>query len=255
MKMITFKAYFKKEIMESKRQYKYIILAVGIIAFAILDPVMLKLLPKILENQLQGQGDLNLLIVSTPKAAINNYIKSLFQIGSLFITFSFASTLNEEINEEKLVFPYSKGSKPIGIVLAKIIHNTMVVAILTFIGFMTCSYYAGILLQGEKVPISGIMNSVFLMSVYYFFSIALVTFFSSFVKKGVIAGFTTVMITFVSAAFVNLSTIGKFVPYKLVEGANSFTLKGYSGTIAVLIICSLLFITATIFNMNKIEVI
>jgi ABC-2 type transport system permease protein len=74
MKMITFKAYFKKEIMESKRQYKYIILAVGIIAFAILDPVMLKLLPKILENQLQGQGDLNLLIVSTPKAAINNYI-------------------------------------------------------------------------------------------------------------------------------------------------------------------------------------
>jgi ABC-2 type transport system permease protein len=251
--MITFKAYFKKEIMESKRQYKYLILAVGVIAFAILDPVMVKLLPSILEKQLQG--DLSLLIVSSPKAALNNYIKSLFQIGSLFIIFSFASTLNEEINEEKLVFPYSKGSKPIGIVLAKIIHNTITVTILVFIGFLTCSYYAGILLHGEKVPLSGIIISALLMSVYYFFSIALVTLFSSFVKKSVIAGFITVMITFLSAAFVNLSTIGKFVPYKLVEGANLFTLKGYLDTIAFLIICSIFFIIATIFNMNKVEVI
>jgi ABC-2 type transport system permease protein len=251
--MITFRAYFKKEIMEAKRQYKYLILVVGIIAFAILDPVMVKLLPSILEKQLQG--DLSLLIVSSPKSALNNYIKSLFQIGSLFIIFSVASTLNEEINEEKFVFPYSKGSKPSGIVLAKIFHNTIVVTILIFLGFLTCSYYAGILLHGEKVPMSGIMSSAFLMSVYYFFSITLVTLFSSFVKKGIIAGFITVMLTFLSAAFANLNTIGKFVPYKLVEGANLFTLQGYLDTIAFLIICSILFIIVTIFNMNKVEVI
>lgn len=251
--MITFKAYFKKEIMESKRQYKYLILAVGIIAFAILDPVMVKLLPSILEKQLQG--DLSLLIVSSPKAAVNNYIKSLFQIGSLFIIFSFASTLNEETNEEKFVFPYSKGSKPIGIVLAKIVHSTIVVTILTFIGFLTCSYYLGILIQGEKVSMAGIMNAAFFMSVYYFFSITLVTLFSSFVNKGIIAGFVTVMIIFLSATFVNLSTVGKFVPYKLVEGANLFMLKGYLDTIVFLIICSMVFIIATVFNMNKVEVI
>ena len=49
--MRTFKAYFEKEIMESIRQYRYLVLAVGIIVFAILDPLMLKLLPKILANQ------------------------------------------------------------------------------------------------------------------------------------------------------------------------------------------------------------
>ena len=135
--MTTFKAYFKKEIMESKRQYKYIILAIGIIVFAIINPVMLKLLPKILGQQLKG--DLSSFIVSTPKAAINDYIKSLFQIGTLFIIFTLGSNLNEEINEEKLIFPYSKGSQPAGIVLAKIIHYTIVVTILTFIGFLTCA--------------------------------------------------------------------------------------------------------------------
>lgn len=251
--MTTFKAYFRKEIMEAKRQYKYIILAVGIIAFAILEPFMLKLLPKILEKQLQG--NLSSLFVVTPKGAINNYIKDLFQIGTLFITFTLASTLNDEINEEKFVFPISKGSKPIGIVLAKIIHYTIVVIILTFIGFLTCAYYGSILFQGEKVALSGIMNSALLMSVYYFFNISLVTLFSSFVKKGVTAGFMTVMITFISAALVNLNTIGKFMPYKLVEGANLFTLESYSYTIVFSIMCSMLFIIGTIFKMNKVEVI
>ncbi|MGH4122402.1 MAG: hypothetical protein ACREV6_05680 [Clostridium sp.] len=253
MKMTTFKAYFKKEIMESKRQYRYIILAVGIMAFAILDPFMLKLLPKILEKQLQG--DLSSLFVATPKSAINNYIKDLFQIGNLFIIFTLASTLNDEVNGEKLVFAYSKGSVPIGIVLAKIVHYTIVVIILTFIGFLTCYYYGSILLQGEKASLSGIMSSALLMSLYYFFNIALVTLFSSFVKKGITAGFITLMITFTNAALVNLNTIGKFMPYKLVEGANSFTLENYFYTIAFSIICSILFIIVTIFNMNKVEVI
>ena len=251
--MITFKAYFKKEIMESKRQYKYIILAVGIIAFAILNPFMLKLLPKILEQQLKG--DLSSLFVSTPKAAINDYIKSLFQIGTLFIIFTLGSNLNEEIYEEKLVFPYSKGSVPAGIVIAKITHYTIVVTILTFIGFLTCAYYGGILFQGEKVALLGILKSALLMSVYYFFNISLVTLFSSLVKKGVTAGFITVMITFLSAAFVNIPAIGKFMPYKLVEGANSFTLENYLYTMVFLIIFSILFIIITIIKMNKVEVI
>lgn len=251
--MTTFKAYFKKEIMEYKRLYKYIILAVGILAFAIFDPFMLKLLPKILEKQLQG--DLSSLIAATPKGAINNYIKSLFQIGTLFIIFTFSSTLNEEINEEKLVFSYSKGSKPMGIVLAKIVHYSISTTLLTFLGFLICSYYGTILFQGEKVTLSGIMGSAFLMSVYYFFNISLVMFFSSFVKKAVTAGFIAVMITFLSAALVNLNTIGQFMPYKLVEGANLFALEGYSYTIVTSIICSTLLIIATIFKMNKVEVI
>jgi len=251
--MTTFKAYLKKEMMESSRQYKYIILAVGIIAFAILDPFMLKLLPKILEKQLQG--DLSSLFIATPKSAINNYIKDLFQIGTLFIIFTVASTLTDEINGEKLVFPYSKGSSPRGIVLAKIIHYTIMVIIFTFIGFLTCYYYAQMLFQGEKVSLSSVMNSATLMSVYNVFNITLVAFFSSFVNKSVVAGFITLMITFLSALLVNLNYIGKFMPYKLVQGANSFTLENYYCTIVFSIVCSILFIIFTIFRMNKVEVI
>lgn len=251
--MATFKAYLKKEIMESKRQYKYVILAVGIIAFAILDPFMLKILPKLLEKQLQG--DLTSLFITTPKSAINNYIKDLFQIGNLFIIFTLSSTLNDEIHGEKLVFPYSKGSYPIGIVMAKITHYTTVVTILTFLGFITCSYYGSVLFKGEGVNLSGVMKSAFLMSIYYFFNITLVTFFSSFVKKGITAGFITLMITFLSATLVNLNIVGNFMPYKLVQGANLFTLDNYLYTVVFSIGCSILFIILTIFKMSRVEVI
>lgn len=251
--MRTFKAYFKKEIMESSRQYKYIILAVGIIAFAILDPFMLKILPKILEKQ--SQGDLSSLFVTTPISAINSYINHLFQIGNLFIVFTVASTLSDEINGEKLVFPYSKGSKPSCIVLAKITHYTILVIILTFVGFFTCYYYGNILLEGEKASLSGIMNSSILMSVYFFFNITLVTLFSSLVKKSVTAGFITLIIAFLSATLANSKTIGNFISYKLIVGANLFTLENYLFAIVFSIIFSLIFIILTIFRMNKVEVI
>lgn len=251
--MATFKAYFKKEIMESKRQYKYVILAVGIIAFAILDPFMLKILPKILQKQLQG--DLTSLFITTPKSAVIKYINDLFQIGNFFIIFTLSTTLNDEINGENFVFPYSKGSNPAGIVMAKVIHYIIVVTILIFLGFLTCSYYGSILLKGESVSLSGIMKSAFLMSIYSFFNISLVTFFSSFVKKGITAGFITIMITFLSATLVNLDIVGKFIPYRLVQGANLFTVEGYLYTIVFSIGCSILFILLTIFKMNRVEVI
>ncbi len=93
------------------------------------------------------------------------------------------------------------------------------------------------------------------MSVYFFFNITLVTLFSSLVKKSVTAGFITLMITFLSATFANSETIGNFMPYKLVVGANLFTLENYLYTIVFSIVFSLIFIILTIFRMNKVEVI
>jgi ABC-2 type transport system permease protein len=103
--MGTFKAYLKKEIVESIRQYKYIVLLVGILFFAISDPIMMKLLPKILKSQ--TNGDLSSLFVVSPTIVLQNYIKNLFQLGAMFIVFTAAGSLCDEISTQKLVFPYS----------------------------------------------------------------------------------------------------------------------------------------------------
>ncbi|EYE88920.1 hypothetical protein Q428_05280 [Fervidicella metallireducens AeB] len=251
--MKTFKAYFKKEVIESIRHYRYIVLGVGIMAFAIFDPFMLKLLPKILENQVPG----NILdyFKITPKYAVNNYIKDLSQIGLLFVIFSISGTLSEEIYSQKLIFPYTKGSSPQGIVLAKAIHFIITELIFTFIGFLIAFYYSGILFKGEKNTLNEIMIAALLMGVYYIFNIALVTFFSGFCKKNIVSGFIVLTINFISIPVSGVKTLDKFIPYSLVKAAYLFSIDKHLTTIIMAVSYSIVLIILSILRMKKVEVI
>ena len=149
--MPTFKAYLKKEIIEAITQYKYIILAASFLFFAISDPIMVKILPEILKSQLtQGSGDINALLPPiTQLTGMQNYIKNLFQIVTLVIIFTTCSGLSDEITTEKLIFPYSKGGLPNGIIFAKLTNYTVALTIFTFMGFLINYFYSGILLKGN----------------------------------------------------------------------------------------------------------
>jgi ABC-2 type transport system permease protein len=161
-------------------------LAAGIILFAVLDPLMLKLLPSILKNQLSG--DLSALFVVTQKSAVQNYIKELNQVGLLFVVFIFSGVLSDEIYNQKLVFPYSKGAKPGSIVLAKFLNYLIIVSILTAIGFFINYYYITILFTKDPIEFTGIFPSITLVCIYYMFTISLTLLLSSLFKRGLAAG-------------------------------------------------------------------
>jgi len=255
--MSTFRAYFKKEILESKRQYKYIILAVSFLFFAILEPIMVKLLPEILKSQLsQGSGDLSALLPPiTQLTGMQNYIKDLFQIISLIIIFTICNSLSDEITGQKLIFPYSKGSLPIGIVLAKLTNYALTSAIFTFIGLIVNCYYSGLLLKGNTVTLSSTLTSATYLSIYFFFTITLTLLISSLIKKGIMVGIIVLIINYFSVAFIGIKTVSNFIPYKLIEGASKFKYLNLSSTLISVITLSLLFITLTIIKMNKNQVV
>lgn len=251
--MSTFKTFFKKENLEALRQYRYIILALGIISFAILDPFMLKILPKLLKEQFQG--DIGNLFISTPKVAINNYIKDLTQIGYLFVIFSLSGILSEEINHEKLVLPYSQGANPTGIVLAKVVYYSFLITLYIFMGFGIVYYYGGMILQGEEASFIGVINSALCLSIYYFFTLSLIIFLSSIIKKSVIVGFTTLIINISLSFLINLESIGRFIPNQLILHANNFTLKESAITIFTTFFFSIVFILLATYRMHRVEVI
>jgi len=255
--MPTFKAYFKKEILESITQYKYIILAVSFLFFAISDPIMVKLLPEILKSQLtQGSGDINALLPPiTQLTGMQNYIKNLFQIVTLVIIFTTCSGLSDEITTEKLIFPYSKGALPTGIIFAKLINYTLTLTIFTFIGLSVNYYYSGLLLKGNPVDFSFVLSSATFLSIYYFYIITLILFFSSIIKKGVITGIIVLFVNYFSVAFVGIKTVSKYIPYKLVEGASQFKYINLTTTIISVIILSVLFILFTVRRMNKVDIV
>lgn len=250
--MGTFKAYFKKEIVESIRQYKYIILAAGLLLFAVLDPLMLNALPSLMKSKIPPE--MAALFVTTQKSAVQDYIKNIYQIGSLFVIFSYCGTLAEEIYSYKLVFPYSKGSIPSGIVMAKFLHYSLAVVIFTFIGFMVNYYYICILFSKDQISFSSVMHSASLISLYLLFNIALVTLFSSIVKKGLIAGVIVLAISYLSPTLMLIKDIKEYVPYYLIEKASSFAFDNILATIGVITAATVIMLILSILRMNKVEV-
>lgn len=253
MEMATFNAYLKKEIMESSRQYRYLVFAIGILVFSIMDPLMLKLLPTMLKNQLPV--DLASLMVTTPKAAVAKYISDLFQLGNIFVVFIIGGILTEEIRSQKLVFPYSMGTSPAGVVLAKVFHYTITVTVLVFLGLFISFYYSGMLFSGECADFTGVMVSAMLMSLFFFFSITLSMLLSSLVKRGITAGFISLAVSFVTSSITGIESIGKFMPYKLVQGAGMFSMEGMAFTVIFVLVLCAVFIILTIRRMEKVEVI
>lgn len=253
MKMSTFRAYLKKERLEAFRQYRYVILAVGIIAFAILEPFMLKILPKILQNQFPG--DISSLFSATPKFAVNNYIKDLTQIGYLFVIFTLSGILSEEIIHEKFVFPYSQGANPTGIVLAKAVHYAFLITLYTFIGFAVVYYYGGMILEGQQASFLGVMQSALCVSIYYFFNLSLIIFLSSIIKRSIVVGFTVIFMNVIQSFLIQLENIGEFIPNQLIIYANNFSLKDSALTIFTTFFISIVFILLGIYRMQRVEVI
>lgn len=251
--MKTFKAYFKKEVLESIRQYRYVILCVGIIFFSISGPITMKLLPEILKSQIHG--DISSLFIITRKSVIQNYIKDLFQIGLMFVVFTAANSLSDEISAQKFVFPYAKGSSPTGIVLAKIIHYGMTTTLITLCGFCINFYYTNLLLKNDSVSFVNTIISGGYIAIYFTFNIILATFFSSILKKGIISGFIVLGINYFSIIINNMTNIRDFVPYRLIDYANSFSSFTGLKTVLAITVYSILLVMLTIYRMSKVEVI
>jgi ABC-2 type transport system permease protein len=250
--MGTFKAYFKKEILESLRQYKYVVLAVGIMFFSIADPIMMKLLPSMLKAQLHG--DLSSLFITNRRIVMQSYVNHLFQLGAMFVVFTAANSLSDEISTKKFVFPYVKGSSPIGIVMAKLSHYSITITILTICGFTINHYYTNILFRNDTVAYKNVLISACLISIYYIFNIILATFFSSLLKKGIAAGFITIGIGYFSTLLNSFGRVGDYIPYKLVANASTFNNLNSLKVLAFVSICSIVLIILTIFRMSKVEV-
>lgn len=251
--MNTFKAYLKKEIIESWRHYKYLALVIGIILFAILDPIILKLLPEILKNQINA--DLFSMIKIDMKSAVQNYIKDLNQISILIVLLTLMGTLSEEISSQKLVLPHSKGANLSAVVISKIFHYTVVISIFIIAGFAINYYYAKTFFRDNIIAFEKVLISSIFMSLYYIFIIVLLIFLSSILRRGIIAALLVLIFHIISAILVNIDKIARFIPYNLISLANSFTTKDMlTTTLSVGLYCLLLTIL-TVKKINKIEII
>ncbi|SES69505.1 hypothetical protein [Anaerobranca gottschalkii] len=216
--MTSFKAYFKKEILESLRQSRYIIFLAGFGIWALVNPLGLKLLPQFLGDQLPSE----LLDQLIPDRAgvIQNYISDVFSLIIMFVIFPLMGILSDEVGRQRLMLPASKGLSIPQMVLAKSFHYNGVIFAAVFIGFLVNYYYTGLLFGDGGITIFHALQSAILVAIYFIFIISLLLFVSSLVKKGIIAGLTVLVFNYLLPLISSIDKIKEFSPYYLFQRAS-----------------------------------
>jgi len=254
--MGSFKAYFIKEIKESIRNHKYLILAVGFIFWALLDPLMLKLLPLLLKNYMPV--DVSVLFSTfTRDTAFQTFLKDLFQIGSLFIIFTLMGIISNEVYSKNLVFPYSRGLKPAGMVIAKYIHYLITISLFILIAFLTNYLYIIRLFSGGLLSISIVFKSSLLYILYYAVLLSFLLYLSSLFKRSIIPGIITIVFAYSLSILNQFKTIRSYFPnYLFLKAADIKNI--FDSTLIPTVIISfciiILLVYLSILHMKKIDI-
>ncbi len=254
--MNSFKAYFKKEAIEAIRTHKYLILFVGTVFWALLNPLMLKLLPIILKNYITAELT-DIFTYFTRDSAFLNFLGDLFEMGTLFIAFSLMGLISNEVYRKKLTFPYSRGVDPAGMVLAKYVHYAATISIFILIAFLTNYFYINILFSGGILSIGIVLKSALLYIFYYCILLSILIFFSSIFKRSLITGITILVLGYSLSLFNRFKTIRVYFPnYLLYRAADILNIFDSSlVSTAIIYFCTtILFVFLTIYRMKKIDI-
>ncbi|OFW63807.1 MAG: hypothetical protein A2Z35_04160 [Actinobacteria bacterium RBG_19FT_COMBO_36_27] len=255
--MKSFKAYFKKELTEAKRTYKYLILFIGIIFWpAILGPLMLKLLPLLLKNYMPAET-MQLFSDFTREYAFISFLNDCFQVGMIVMAFALMGLIANEVRLKRLVFPYSRGVNPTGIVLAKYIHYAITISLFILIAALIDYLYVDRLFTGGILTIKIVLESSLLYMLYFCTLLSILLYLSSLFRRGLAAGFTVLILGFSLSIFNQFDTIRAYFPNYLILKATDIGHVFDNSLIPTVIVSFcliILFVFLSILRMRKIDV-
>lgn len=212
----------KREVMEGIRTYKFLVLAIGIVLYAVLDPVMLKILPKILENQTPGL-DISQLMAFDQKAAVQNYMKSLSQIGILAAAFTFMKSTSEELKNGTLVQPVISGLKPSVWIGAKILVYGIALLILATAGIAVNAAYAGSLFGSGGFDYIAVIKSGLWFGLYFVMLLCVEIFTGCLTKSPAVTAVAGLAVAWLLPPFTGLLGIQNYTPVMLLNDANALS--------------------------------
>jgi ABC-2 type transport system permease protein len=210
-----------KEMRYGLRNGRFLILAAGFLFFAMLTPVMMKLVvPTVMQSQMPGISPevLSQMFQMTQIQCIQSYMGDVFEIGSVIVAFTLCGLLAQEIKDNTLVLPLCSGKRFIKIAGAKLlVFGTAMVVILTTA--LAIDYaYAGLLFSFD-IEILPIIRGGLLQGVYMVFLIASLIMWGAVIKKPIAAGFTTLAVAYGASYLGSLLNISAYLPSGLLNTA------------------------------------
>lgn len=223
----------KKEFMEASRSKRSIALIAMALFFALFDPVVLKLTPYILK-EVSGI-DLGDMIQLTQIAELKEFYQDIYQLYSIVLIIVIGNTWLNELKDQTLIIPISKGIKVSQIIIAKMITYSLLVNIIMLVAYSINYLYSGIIF-GFTVDYYQILTSSILMGVFFTFCICFIISLSVVVSNYPAVIFLSLLMLFGGPIITKLFRIGEYTPFGLLSEASLFP-RILTSSISVTFVC------------------
>ncbi len=229
------KAILKKEVLEGLRNYRFLILFIGILFFAIFDPLMNKLvLPEVLKSQFPNMPEeiMREMLITTQVASIRGYMNSVYQISTLIIAFTLSGIIAQEISGKTLILPVCAGKRYEEMLVAKGSVYGGFLLLATTISALINYGYAGVLFGFDLPSILPALRAGVLQGFYMLYVVFLLIFIGALTRKPITAGMLTLLAAYGTRVLGGIFNLHRYLPSgllveaELLAVAPSFTLWG-----------------------------
>lgn len=214
--MNYFAVFLKKELIESLRTYKFLIILLVFMVFGITNPLVAKLTPDLLAGLVPQGGS----ITFPPPTSINSwtqFFKNTQQMGMLVLLLVFSGILSSEINRGTLINLLTKGLPRPVVILAKYAAMTLVWSVSFFTSFLLTWIYTHYLFADEKS--GSLLSASLLLWLFGSFMLALLLFASTLVKRTYAALLVTAGVTVVLMMAGMIPGFASYSPLFLASGS------------------------------------
>ena len=217
--MRSFLAFFKKELMESARSGKLMILGILFFAFGVMNPAIAKLTPWLMEMFAESLEESGMIITAVTVDALTSWTQFFKNIPMALIAFVllYGGIFTKEYESGTLILVLSKGLDRYKVVLAK----ALVMLSVWTGGYWLCycvTYAYNAYFWDNSIAV-GLMPATLHWWLFGLFTVCLLVLFSVLSKNsaGVLLGTGgTVLISYISEFFPKIS---KAVPTALMQSA------------------------------------
>lgn len=217
---MTYKAYFKKELLEHQRTFRLLIIFAVTLVTAITSPLMVYFLPKILSSQLETTESIAHLFQIGQMPGIQSFQNDLLEIpGTIMLVFA-AIIVYNEYKKKAIVLPLTNGLKHGAMILMKFLTYCLLIAISVIVSAVINHYYSGLIFDEWTADFLSSMIYAMNFSFYMMYHIALCFFIIVYTKK-LFIGILLPMISYIGLP----SLIKLFVnhsPYHLLSDSFDF---------------------------------
>ncbi len=245
----------KKEFKEGLRSYKFLIISFTFVFFALLDPLILKLLPTILKSQ-TGMEAISSLITINQTEAVKSYFGDVVQIIPIVIAFTISGVISKEYTGHYLDIPLTKGLNVKKMYIAKTGVYALIIVISTMLGLLVNYIYSAILF-GADIPYNLLIKAIIAISLILINYLAIHFFIETFVRKAYLASIFSLVVYFSQFGLIQLlnEKYRIFFPQYLISQLNqmysTFRFEELMCVVYTLLLSTLLFIVGQLIMGRK----